>query len=71
MDANDDEEEGIEGEEDDGVDEDGDDTGVEFAALDHPRFARDLKDKPWGQKDEEHEGDEHRTPVLHLLLLLF
>lgn len=52
------------------MDEDGNDARVEFSALDRPRFARDLEEEPRGQKDEEHEGDEHRTPVLHLLLLL-
>lgn len=50
------------------MDEDGDYARVEFAALDRPRFAGDLEEEPRGQKDEEHEGDEHRTPVLHLLL---
>jgi len=60
-DADGDEEDGVEGEEEDGVDDDGGDAGVEVAEGDEARLGRHL---------EEHQRDEHRCPVLHLLQFL-
>lgn len=67
LDADGDEEDGVEGEEEEGVDEDGGDAGLEVAQGEEARLGGHLEDEPRRQQDEEHERDEHRRPVLHLL----
>ena len=69
LDADGDEDDGVEGEEEEGVDEDGDDAGLELAELDQPALAWYLEQKPRRQQDEQHPRYQHRTPVLHRLLL--
>jgi hypothetical protein len=66
VDTDGDEEEGVEGEEDDGVDEDGRSAGLEVAEGDDARLGGHLEQQPRREKDEEQERDEHRSPVLHL-----
>ena len=70
LDADGDEEDGVQGEEEDSVDDDGGDAGLEVAQGDATRLGGHLEDQPRRQQDEEHERDQHGRPVLHLILLL-
>lgn len=63
-----DEEDGRQAEEEDGVDDDGYGAGVEVAKLDDPAFAGDLEEKARREEDEQHQWDEHSSPVLHLVI---
>lgn len=69
-----DEEDGREGEEDDGVDEDGGAAGLEVAELDEAAaLGRQLQQQPRREQHEQHHRHHHRAPVRHLahsLLLL-
>ena len=66
LDADGDEEDGVQGEEEDSVDDDGGDAGLEVAQGDATRLGGHLEDQPRRQQDEEHERDQHGRPVLHL-----
>lgn len=62
-----DEEDGGEGEEDDGVDEDGGAAGLEVAELDEAAaLGRQLQQQPRREQHEQHHRHHHRAPVRHL-----
>lgn len=71
MDPDGDEEDGGEGEEDDGVDEDGGAAGLEVAELDEAAaLCRQLQQQPRREQHEQHHRHHHRPPVRHLSLAL-
>jgi hypothetical protein len=62
-----DEEDGGEGEEDDGVDEDGGAAGLEVAELhEAPALGRQLQQQARRQQHEQHHRHHHGAPVGHL-----
>jgi hypothetical protein len=73
VEADGDHEDGAEGEEEEGVDEDGGDAGAHAVELGDAAVAPgDLAQQPRRQQHEQDQRDQHWTPITrpHLLLLL-
>jgi hypothetical protein len=65
--ADGDEEDGGEGEEDDGVDEDGGAAGLEVAELhEAPALGRQLQQQARREQHEQHHRHHHGAPVGHI-----
>lgn len=62
---NDEGEEAKQGEEDEGMDENGGAAGLEGAELDESTMARDLKEKAWGEKKKQNHSHKNWAPIRH------
>lgn len=65
MDADGEEEDGDECKEEDGMDDNGNPTGLEVAELHEPVATWNLKEEARGEEDEKNDSDEDRPPICH------
>lgn len=65
MDADGEEEDGNECKVEDGMDDNGNPTGLEVAELHEPVATWNLNEEARGEEDEENDSDEDRPPICH------
>lgn len=65
MDADGEEEDGNECKIEDGMDDNGNPTGLEVAELHEPIATWSLKEEARGEEDEENDSDDDRPPICH------